>query len=97
MRFTILITAAISVLAFVSQSASALPIQDSHRGPSQLSKRQLGGSVSSASASPGPDPLGSLSSLMDSRDDPHDGLGIIFTPLGVADDAPPGGGGGAAK
>jgi hypothetical protein len=42
MRCITLITAAISVLAFVSQSASALPVQDSHREPSQLSKRQPG-------------------------------------------------------
>jgi hypothetical protein len=45
MRFTILITAAISVLAFVSQSASALSVQDSHRELSQLSKRQPGPGV----------------------------------------------------
>ena len=39
MRFITLITAAISVLAFASQSASALPVQDSYRGSSELSKR----------------------------------------------------------
>jgi hypothetical protein len=49
MRFTILITAAISVLAFVSQSASALPVQDSHGEPSQLSKRQPGDLAPSSS------------------------------------------------
>jgi hypothetical protein len=42
MRFITLITVAISALAFVSQSASALPVQDSHRESSELSKRQLG-------------------------------------------------------
>jgi hypothetical protein len=40
MRFITLITAAISVLAFASQSASALPVQDSHQGSSELLKRE---------------------------------------------------------
>jgi hypothetical protein len=74
MRFTILITAAISVLAFVSQSASALPVQDSHREPSQLSKRQLGGLV----------PVGGGPSFLDSL------LGLVTPPLVTPPpDAPP--------
>jgi hypothetical protein len=43
MRFIILTTAVISVLAFVSQSASALPGRNSHLESSQLSKRRSGG------------------------------------------------------
>jgi hypothetical protein len=39
MRFITLITVAISVLAFASQSASALPVQDSHQRSNGLSKR----------------------------------------------------------
>jgi hypothetical protein len=43
MRFTILITAAFSVLAFASQSASARPVQDSHEDQVSFQKRETTG------------------------------------------------------
>jgi hypothetical protein len=80
MRCITLITAAISVLAFVSQSASALPVQESHGEPSQLSKRQ--------------GPLGGLTGALDALDGlGGDGAGGGGGPPGDAG-GPPGGAGG---
>jgi hypothetical protein len=62
MCFITLITDAISVLAFTSQSASALQVQDSYRESSELSKRETtssedsgrpGGAGSAADGGPG--------------------------------------------
>jgi hypothetical protein len=53
MRFVTLIAAAISVLAFASQSASALQVQDSYRGSNELSKRRLPGAAAAGGASAG--------------------------------------------
>jgi hypothetical protein len=44
MRFVTLITATIFVLVFASQSISAQPVQYSHQGSSELSKRETIGS-----------------------------------------------------
>jgi hypothetical protein len=43
MRFITLITAAIYVLAFASQSAFTQIVRDSYQGSSELSKRETGG------------------------------------------------------
>jgi hypothetical protein len=40
MRVITLIIAALSVLGFASQCIFALPVRDSYRGPSELSKRE---------------------------------------------------------
>jgi hypothetical protein len=78
MHFIILTTAAISVLVFVSQSASALPVRDSHRESSQLSKRQTGDAAGSGDSS---QLLGLLGIV----------LGSINVPIGIDPSAPPSG------